>query len=182
MSGKGRCSRIDAFGITSVILLIFLMLLVVAVSADSIERTEERQRKEATERIRRGIEEYSQSIDISDLSIDPADLGRIFSDAIKDTPYLFYVSNNLGYTYRQGGCVVTVTPKYTMEKEEAKEALSESFVMPDIKEGEISISDIWFKLYTLVLKKEYPAASDDELRTLLNEKYPLPHELDFRMS
>ena len=66
--------------------------------------------------------------------------------------------------------------------EEAKDALSGNFVMPDIKEGEISISDIWFKLYTLVLKKEYPAASDDELRTLLNEKYPLPHELDFRMS
>ena len=124
MSGKERYSRIDAFGITSVILLIFLTLLVVAVSADSIERTEERQRKEATERIRRGIEEYAQSIDISDLSIDPSDLGRIFSDAVKDTPYLFYVSNNLGYTYHKGGCVVTVTPKYTMEKEEAKEAVN----------------------------------------------------------
>ena len=66
--------------------------------------------------------------------------------------------------------------------DEARESLSGNFVMPDIKEGEISISDIWFKLYTLVLKKEYPAASDDELKTLLNEKYPLPYELDFRMS
>ena len=65
--------------------------------------------------------------------------------------------------------------------ENAREILKSGFVMPDIKEGEISVSDIWFTLYTHILKKEYPNASDDELKTMLNDRYPLPADLDFRM-
>ena len=53
--------------------------------------------------------------------------------------------------------------------------------MPDIKEGELAVSDIWFKLYTLVLKEEYPDATAEEIKELLAEKYPLPDDLDFRM-
>lgn len=65
---------------------------------------------------------------------------------------------------------------------EAREIFEKGFVMPDIKEGEISVSDIWFKLHTLIIKKELPNASDDEVQALLNDKYPLPDEYDFRMS
>jgi len=65
--------------------------------------------------------------------------------------------------------------------EEAKAILNKDFMMPDIKEGELAVSDIWFKLYTLVLKSEHPDASEDEISILLKEKYPLPDELDFRM-
>lgn len=70
----------------------------------------------------------------------------------------------------------------TEKLEEAKEIFAKGFVMPDIKEGEISVSDIWFKLHTRIIKKELPNANDEEIKTILNEKYPLPDEYDFRMS
>lgn len=78
---------------------------------------------EAIKRMRNGFESFEESIDISDLSILPEELGRLFADATKDTPYLFYVSNNLSYSYRNGGFVVAVKPKYTMERAEAESAL-----------------------------------------------------------
>ena len=77
-------------------------------------------RTEAIERMRIGFENFEESIDISDLSILPDELGKLFSDAIKDTPYLVYVSNNLAYSYRAGGCVVAVKPRYSMDRAEAK--------------------------------------------------------------
>lgn len=87
------------------------------------EKDHEKERQEAIDRMRQGLESFEQVIDISDLSITPAELGELFSHATKDTPYLFYVSNNLSYTYRAGGHVVAVKPKYIMDKEEASEAL-----------------------------------------------------------
>ncbi len=78
---------------------------------------------EAVERMRRGFENYEESIDITDLSVTPDELGKLFADATKDTPYLFYVSNNLAYSYRTGGCILSVKPKYTMEKAEARAAV-----------------------------------------------------------
>lgn len=124
MTKTYRYSRVDLIKITSVILLVALALFIVAVGADGIEEADKKRNAEATARIRRGIEEFADSIDLSELSIKPADLGRIFSDVLKDAPYLFYVSNNLSYTYRQSGYVVTVSPKYIMGKEEAEEAVN----------------------------------------------------------
>lgn len=81
-------------------------------------------RAEAVERMRKGFENFEESIDISDLSISPEELGKLFSDATKDTPYLFYVSNNLAYSYRAGGNVVALKPRYTMERAQAEAAVS----------------------------------------------------------
>jgi len=61
--------------------------------------------------------------------------------------------------------------------EEAVEILNESFTMDDIKEGELSISGIWFELYRKLYKKEM--GIDDPVKA--DEKYPLPKRLDFRM-
>ena len=69
----------------------------------------------------------------------------------------------------------------TGELKKACQILKSGFIMPDIKEGELAVSDIWFKLYTLVLREEYPNASEEDIKKLLDEKYPLPDDLDFRM-
>lgn len=61
--------------------------------------------------------------------------------------------------------------------EEATEILNNSFSMDDIKEGELSISGIWFELYRRLYKKE--TGVDDAVKA--DEKYPLPKHLDFRM-
>ena len=105
-------------------LLLAVFLLVVAVYAEETDRESKEGYGIAVMRIRRGLENHEESVDVSDLSITPDMLGRIFSDAVKDAPYLFYVSNNLSYTYRSGGYVVAVKPTYTMEKEESQEAIA----------------------------------------------------------
>ena len=68
--------------------------------------------------------------------------------------------------------------------EEATEIVNEKFVMSDIKEGELSISNIWFTLYRCIyareIGKEYHA-EDAQLIAEADAKYPLPKSLDFRM-
>ncbi|MBQ3085047.1 MAG: DUF5107 domain-containing protein [Clostridia bacterium] len=59
--------------------------------------------------------------------------------------------------------------------------LTPDFKMDDIKEGELSVSQIWFDLYTEKLKKETGITDEQSLKALLNERYPLPINLDFRM-
>ena len=68
--------------------------------------------------------------------------------------------------------------------EEAAEILNQAFVMPDVKEGELSVSYLWFELYRRLYAKEtgvpYDPA-DEKLIRAADEKYPLPKALDFRM-
>ena len=56
--------------------------------------------------------------------------------------------------------------------EEAEEILLRPLIIPDMREGELSLSDLWF---TLQMKKHQIPRQDAEKR------FPLPHELDFRM-
>ena len=108
--------------VISLLIAVAILLVISAGAQDGVKSIQAR-RDEAILRMRSGFESFAPSIDISDLGISPKELGKIFSDATKDTPYLFYVSSSLSYTYRAGGCVVEVKPKYIMEKEEAEAAL-----------------------------------------------------------
>ena len=61
---------------------------------------------------------------------------------------------------------------------EALDILNDNFVMPDIKEGEFSISHIWLNIHKKILKEQgITNLTDNEVY----EKYPLPYALDFRM-
>lgn len=67
---------------------------------------------------------------------------------------------------------------------EASEILCKDFVMPDVKEGELSVSHYWFELYRRLYAKETGSKYDPENKELIkaaDNKYPLPYELDFRM-
>lgn len=63
----------------------------------------------------------------------------------------------------------------------AKEALSiitsDKFILPDIKEGEFSISHMWLEIHRNLMGKDVDEITDKEVY----EMYPLPLELDFRM-
>jgi tetratricopeptide (TPR) repeat protein len=63
--------------------------------------------------------------------------------------------------------------------DEAKEILNPDFKMPDIKEADSSISDIWFALYGKYVTDETGVTDPAELKALVEEKYPLG-DLDFR--
>ncbi len=73
------------------------------------------------ERLIRGFENFEESIDISKYCISPDSLPKLFSDVTKSSPYLFYVGNELLYTYRRGGNVISLTPQYTCTREEGSE-------------------------------------------------------------
>lgn len=68
--------------------------------------------------------------------------------------------------------------------DEAAEILRPGFEMPDIKEGELSVSQLWFELYRRIYAKENGveyAPGDRKFVEAADAKYPLPAELDFRM-
>lgn len=68
--------------------------------------------------------------------------------------------------------------------EEAAEIINMDFEMSDIKEGELSVSQLWFELYRQIYAAENGMAYDPENEELCreaDEKYPLPKKLDFRM-
>lgn len=62
---------------------------------------------------------------------------------------------------------------------EAAEFLNYSLEMPDIKEGDTAISDVWFELYGKLLSMETGLTDNAALKQLTEEKYPLK-QLDFR--
>lgn len=62
----------------------------------------------------------------------------------------------------------------------AKKILNPNFVLNDVKEGELSLSKLWLDLHIAIIAKENNI-SIEEASKLVNERYPLPYELDFRM-
>jgi len=67
---------------------------------------------------------------------------------------------------------------------EASQIINKDFVMNDIKEGELSVSHLWFVLYRNIYAEENGLlynAEDTALCKAADEKYPLPPKLDFRM-
>ena len=63
--------------------------------------------------------------------------------------------------------------------DEAAEILNPNFSMPDIKEADSALSDIWFKLYGKFITDETGTTDEKEVKALVEERYPLGH-LDFR--
>ena len=61
---------------------------------------------------------------------------------------------------------------------EALDILTNKFVLPDIKEGEFSISHIWLEAHKKILAEQGITDITDKD---VYAKYPLPYELDFRM-
>ena len=63
--------------------------------------------------------------------------------------------------------------------DEAAKILNPDFSMPDIKEADSSLSDIWFKLYGKFITDDTGITDEKEVKRLVEERYPLG-DLDFR--
>jgi len=66
------------------------------------------------------------------------------------------------------------------DTEEAMRILTPDFTMPDIKEGELSVSALWVQMYIQHLMKTEGLCGSDA-RNEVQKRYPLPYALDFRM-
>ncbi|MBO5051843.1 MAG: DUF5107 domain-containing protein [Clostridia bacterium] len=65
--------------------------------------------------------------------------------------------------------------------EKAATIINPDFQMDDIREGEISLSHLWFDLYRALLRKQHPSESEEQIAARQQREYPLPAYLDFRM-
>ena len=63
--------------------------------------------------------------------------------------------------------------------EDAAEILNPDFEMPDMKEADTDLSDLWRELYGNIISKETGITDEAELDRLVEERYPLG-KLDFR--
>ncbi len=124
--------------------------------------------KAAVECLIRGFESFEESIDISEYNILPDELGKVFADATKNSPYLFYVDNHVSYTYRKGGAVVSVIPKYDCTKEEAGERvefckgeIKKLAALADFGETELKKAAIAHDLICLYYKYDLTLVSND---------------------
>lgn len=63
---------------------------------------------------------------------------------------------------------------------EATEIINPDFTMSDIKEGELSVSQLWFELYRRLYAKEKGVEYNPDNTLLIkeaDEKYPLPKKI-----
>ena len=67
------------------------------------------------------------------------------------------------------------------EPEEARKIITADLVVPDLMEGEYSLSNIWIGIYAQILAKERSVSIDSLSTEEILKAYPLPGEIDFRM-
>lgn len=63
--------------------------------------------------------------------------------------------------------------------EEAADIINTDYILPDVQEGEVSVSAAWIALHEKVLMRD--GMSEAEAKERVLEIYPIPYELDFRM-
>lgn len=85
------------------------------------------------------------------------------------------VSNGRVQMYR-AKCLVE-----TDRLDEACVLLSPKLVIPDIREGEYSISAIWCELYRRIIARDEWRLTETITEDEVLQKYPIPYSLDFRM-
>ena len=67
------------------------------------------------------------------------------------------------------------------ELEKAEGFLNVDLVVPDVREGEYAVSNVWIQIYKRKIAKEQNKAWEDISDEEVLEKYPIPYELDFRL-
>lgn len=131
------------------------------------------------ENVNKGYDYISKAMN---LQRDNARLLILFGEiAIKAKRYEVFLSASENETrgriqmYR-AKCLVEVN-----RLDEAAEILSPSLVIPDIREGEYSISAIWCDLYRSVIARDENRSANEITDNEILKKYPIPYSLDFRM-
>jgi tetratricopeptide (TPR) repeat protein len=70
----------------------------------------------------------------------------------------------------------------TGEFARAETMLREETIITDLREGERSLTDLWFRLHLLRIAEREGVMPDEALRERVEREYPPPAHLDFRMA
>ena len=65
--------------------------------------------------------------------------------------------------------------------ERPKGILTEDFELPDVREGETILTDLWFAMHERRIADVENTVIDDALRQRVREECPPPASLDFRV-
>jgi tetratricopeptide (TPR) repeat protein len=90
-----------------------------------------------------------------------------------------------GDTYKSNGRVALFYARSltkTGRLEDAAAIMNSKPEVSDIQEGEVSTSAIWLDLYRKIIARDENRDGADIPDAEVFEKYPIPHEIDFRMS
>ena len=86
--------------------------------------------------------------------------------------------------YLKNGRIALITSQNLLKQgkiEESEKMLLSAPEIADIREGEISTSEIWESLYRAVIARDEKRSPESIFSEEVFEKYPIPEEIDFRM-
>ncbi len=65
---------------------------------------------------------------------------------------------------------------------EVEEILQSRPIVPDVREGEVSLSDLWFGMHEKRISKNENIPIDENLKKRIRKEFPPPKWLDFRQT
>lgn len=104
------------------IMLCVVFLALLLFNCLSLCTYDESDTKGAREYIIASLYERREQIDIEQFHIQKSQLLPLFTEILKDDPYLFFVGTSLGYNATTDGIILSLYPNYTMSFDEYTEA------------------------------------------------------------
>jgi len=98
---------------------------------------------------------------------------------------LFRFVNNLPDEIRSHGRIKIIAAQTALKKGDlnmAEKILKRQPSVPDVREGEITLSRLWFELHEKRISKAENIPVDENLRARVRKEFPPPIWLDFRQS
>lgn len=111
------------------------------------------------------------------------ELGQILIDAGKPTQWLVML-DSLPDSMRKLGRIRLLEARAALmlgDFERVGQFFADEIVIPDMREGEISLSEFWYDFHAARIRAEN-LASDADLSERVRREYPVPWHFDFRMS
>ena len=111
--------------------------------------------------------------------------GRFLLEAGRARDWLDLVEQSLVEPVRSAGRIRLLEGQAALavgDFDRVEKILAENLVIDDLREGERSLSHLWFEFHAKKLSTEEGIPIDDALKERVKEEFPVPEHLDFRMS
>jgi hypothetical protein len=131
------------------------------------------------------VELYADALHLRPVTLPLAiECGRELTDAGHPQAWLDILSG-LPDPVRTSGRVRLLEGQAALavgDLERVERLLADRLVIDDLREGERSLSHLWFAFHERRLSAEQGVPVDDALRERVRREFPVPDEIDFRMS
>jgi hypothetical protein len=111
--------------------------------------------------------------------------GRFLLEAKRAQDWLDLVEQSLVEPVRSAGRIRLLEGQAALavgDFDRVEKILAENLVIDDLREGERSLSHLWFEFHEKKLSTEEGIPIDDALKERVKKEFPVPEHLDFRMS